>query len=329
MAEITVDSKDTPSPIRIDKYLTGRRDGPSRSRVKKLLEQGEVLLNGEPAKPSAKVRGGDTIVFNLPPPSRTELAPEQIDLTVIHEDRDIIVFDKPAGLMTHPTSSTTTGTLVNALLHHCGDLSGIGGEIKPGIVHRLDKLTSGVMVAAKNDKAHAGLAAQFKKHSIERKYLAIAYGETRDLTGTIESLIARDPRKRTQMTTRVTRGRRAVTRYRTLSRSMGFSLIELTLETGRTHQIRVHLSEMNHPVAGDPVYGGGRTPPGKLDQSARAAVLGLKRQALHAYHLGFIHPVSGEEMAFRSPLPPDMETAASALNLLEGIDLPRRPARIK
>lgn len=302
---------------------------PTRSRLKQLFGQGLVLVNGQAAAPSARLRNGDVITADIPDPAPPGLLPEPIPLTIIHQDKDIVVIDKPAGLLSHPTPSRTTGTLVNALLYYCHDLSGVGGWIKPGIVHRLDKLTSGVMVAAKNDQAHHALAEQFKVHSIDRKYLAVVFGEMRLLSGTIETVIGRNPKHRLKMTGMAGRGRRAVTRYRVLGRSNGFSLVELTLETGRTHQIRVQLSEKNHPVAGDALYGKGRTIPDGLSQEQRAALRRLRRQALHAFRLGITHPATGERMVFESPLPEDMLTVAESLSLLEGVRLPAKPGRVE
>jgi 23S rRNA pseudouridine1911/1915/1917 synthase len=320
---------DLDSPIRIDQYLAQLKEMPTRSRLKQLFKQGRILVNNEPARVSTKVRAGDSIVAEIPDPAVPELAPEPIPLVAVYEDEHIIVVDKPAGLLTHPTPSRTTGTLVNALLHHCKDLSGVGGWIKPGIVHRLDKLTSGVLVAAKSDAAHQGLADQFKEHSIDRRYLAIVYGELEKLTGTIETVIGRNPRHRLKMTGRTGRGRKAVTNYRIMSRGGGFSLVELNLETGRTHQIRVHLSEKNHPVVGDPLYGKGRTAPHKLSPEQRSALNHLKRQALHAFRLGFRHPVTDELMAFESPLPEDIRAVALTLGLLSGIELVEKPRRVE
>ncbi len=302
---------------------------PSRSGLARLFDANKVTVNGRPVKPAYKPRPGDSVEVDVPPPKKLDLSPEDLELTVIHQDRDLIVVDKPAGMMTHPTPSTTTGTLVNALLARCEDLSGVGGEIKPGIVHRLDKLTSGVMAAAKNDRAHLALAEQFKAHSIERKYVCLAHGTMKKDSGRIETLIGRNVKHRLKMTADVSRGRVAVTNFRVLARARGVSLVECELETGRTHQIRVHLSENNHPLVGDPLYGKGRQPPAGLDENARAAVRQLKRQALHAWFLAFDHPGSGERMAFASPPPADIRAAVSALGMdFSGLDIPEAPARL-
>jgi len=317
------------APLRVDQFLSRQPGLPSRSRLKALFHEGRITVNGKPALPSARLKIGDAIIADVPDPVAAGLEPEPIPLTVIYEDRHIIVFDKPAGLLTHPTPGRSTGTLVNALLYHCHDLSGVGGSIKPGIVHRLDKLTSGVMVAAKTDLAHHGLAAQFKAHSIDRKYLAVVYGEMEKLSGSFETVIGRNPHHRLKMTSHTEKGRRAVTRFSTLARNNGMSLVELTLETGRTHQIRVHLSDHNHPVAGDALYGKGRTVPARLKPEPRAALRRLDRQALHAYRLGFDHPSTGLRMVFESPLPPDIAVVASSLGLLTGVKLPARSGRVQ
>jgi 23S rRNA pseudouridine1911/1915/1917 synthase len=223
---------------------------------------------------------------------------------VRYEDDHLIVVDKPAGLVVHPSAGHRTGTLVHALLHHCRDLSGIGGVLRPGIVHRLDKGTSGLLVAAKSDPAHRHLAAQFKAHSIEREYLALVRGEPGAESGSIDAPIGRHPSDRKRLSTRGKRGRPAVTHWRVEVRYRGLTLLRVRLETGRTHQVRVHLASAGLPVAGDPVYGGGR----KVTRS-----LGLERQALHAARLGFEHPVSGERMSFESPLPADLHRAIVGL----------------
>lgn len=328
MVHFNLQVKNLESPQRLDLFLSAQENFPSRSRLQALLEDGRILLNAKTAKPSARVKNGDTVSGEFPAPSPSRLEPEAIPLSILYEDADLIVVDKPAGLVTHPTPSLFTGTLVNALLYHCQDLSGVGGRIKPGIVHRLDKLTSGVMVAAKNDRAHHGLAAQFKAHTIDRRYLALVHGEMEKLAGRIETVIGRNPAHRLKMTGRVVKGRRAVTNYRVLGRQHGFSLIECRLETGRTHQIRVHLSETNHPVVGDALYGKGRAP-AKLTPAQGAALRHLKRQALHAYRLGFVHPRTGETLTFVSPLPPDLRAALAALGLTAGLTLSENSGRVQ
>ncbi|MFO8058067.1 MAG: RluA family pseudouridine synthase [bacterium] len=329
MPEFTIQAENLKEPVRVDKLLSDHFPSISRSAWKRLFQEGRITVNGFVAKPSTRVHNGDVVTGEMPGLQSTAIEPEPLPLNIVYEDADIVVIDKPAGLITHPSPNRLHGTLVNALLHHCNELSTTGGRMKPGIVHRLDKLTSGVMVAAKTDQAHEALARQFKEHTISRKYLALVHGEPRQLSGTLESPISRNPKHRLKMTGQAEQGRKALTRYRLLSASEGLSLVELELHTGRTHQIRVHLSEMNHPVVGDALYGKGRTLPARLDPQTRSALRQLKRQALHAYHLGFLHPCTSEPMAFESPLPQDMKAAVKALGLEKNLHLPDTPARIK
>lgn len=302
---------------RLDSFLAAQLEHESRTRLKALIEQGLVMVNGKAAKPSHQIKPGDRIEVAMPEPKPARPLPEDIPLEVLYEDRDLIVINKPAGLMTHPATNRFSGTLVNALLYHCKDLSGIGGELKPGIVHRLDKLTSGVMVAAKNDQAHRQLSEQFKKHSIDRQYLALVWGNPEGDSGRIESKISRNPRHRLKMTSRTGQGRTAITEWKVVKRFKHFSLIQCRLLTGRTHQIRVHLTEMGFPLVGDALYGRGRGKPQKINMQVWAAVKRLDRQALHAFQLGFIHPATGKSLEFNSPLPHDL---ASLLKLLEKYD---------
>lgn len=316
--------------LRADQFLTGRPGFSSRSALRRLFDQGLIQVNGRPVKAATRLKPGDVISGALPEARPSALLPEPLALTIIHQDSDLAVVDKPAGMVTHPTSALRQGTLVNALLYHCRDLSGIGGELKPGIVHRLDKLTSGVMVAAKTDAAHQSLAAQFKAHTIDRRYLALCHGELAALSGRLESPISRNPRNRLKMTGRRKEGRAAITHYKVLARGRGFSLLECRLATGRTHQIRVHLSEQRHPLVGDALYGSGRSLPASLDPEQRAALKQLKRQALHAYRLGFEHPRTGEFMAFESPPPSDLRSALAALGFGDPLrDLPEQASRVK
>ena len=284
---------------RLDKALAAA-SGLSRERVKALLGEGRVA----PAlAASAKVAAGMAWSIRVPEPVLAEAAPQDIPLAVVFEDEHLIVVDKPAGLVVHPAAGNRDGTLVNALLHHCaGRLSGIGGVARPGIVHRIDKDTSGLLVVAKTDAAHEGLARQFAAHSIERAYRAVCAGHPRPPAGTIRGAIARSSADRKKMAmTAEGRGKPAVTHYRTLQTLAGATDLECTLETGRTHQVRVHLSSIGHPLLGDAVYG--RTPAAIRPILAR---LGFRRQALHAARLGFIHPLGGERLRFESPLPVDM-----------------------
>jgi len=289
---------------RLDAALAKLEPSLSRAHVRRLIEEGAVTLSGERVKPAHRLRGGERISGAVPEAKPTELVAEALPLAILWQDADVAVIDKPAGLVVHPAPGHSHGTLVNALLHHCRDLSGIGGELRPGIVHRLDKDTSGVLVVAKNDAAHRSLAAQFKVHSVLREYLALVRGAPRAAQGTIEAAIGRHPTDRKRMSTRTRRGRAAVTHYRVEERLRAASLLRLRLETGRTHQVRVHLASIGVSILGDPVYGGGR---------AQGQELGLSRQALHAAVLGFVHPRTGEALRFESPLPADLVRALEAL----------------
>jgi 23S rRNA pseudouridine1911/1915/1917 synthase len=297
---------------RLDVFLAART-GVTRSQVGRHVDDGVVRVNGEAVKASRKLRAGDQVTFAPPPPAPDEALPEAITLTVLFEDAHLIVVDKPAGLVVHPAAGHATGTLVNALLHHCGALSSVGGRQRPGIVHRLDKDTSGVMIASKTDLAHLSLARQFHDHSIERRYLALTSGAPPQAEGALDTLHGRHPVDRKRFTTHVTRGRRAVTRYRVLERLGGACLVECTLETGRTHQVRVHLSEHGCPLLGDPVYG--RTP---RDPALRAVATALGRPGLHAAVLGIDHPVTGERLRFTTDPPADFQVALAALRGLPG-----------
>lgn len=294
----------TPGPddvgTRVDAYLAKERAAPSRSFVQKLVESGLVTISGRPVKPSYKVAAGDIIEVRIPPPEDVSLEPEDIPLDIVYEDSDVVVVNKPAGMVVHPAAGNYAGTLVHALLHHCKDLSGIGGELRPGIVHRLDKDTSGLMVVAKNDDAHLALARQIKARSVVRKYLAIVHGRIAEDEGTVDASIGRHPVHRKKMAV-VPTGRRAVTHWKVRRRYRGFTLVECKLETGRTHQIRVHMAHIGHPVAGDPVYG------------PRKPAFGLSGQALCAYRLGFCHPRTGGWMEFSIPLPEEMQKAIDKL----------------
>ncbi len=289
---------------RLDKALA-LASGMSRERIKALLGEGRIALGGIPAhQASLKPAAGMHFRISIPEVIAAEAEPQDIALTIAYEDDDLIVVDKPAGLVVHPAAGNLDGTLVNALLHHCrGQLSGIGGVARPGIVHRIDKDTSGLLVVAKHDAAHEGLARQFADHSIERAYLAIAAGRPTPLAGTVRGNIARSNADRKKMAlVSEGRGKHAVTHYRSLELFEGASLIECRLETGRTHQVRVHLASIGHALLGDPVYG---KTPARL--RPLLAALSFRRQALHAARLGFVHPVSGAPIALASKLPADME----------------------
>jgi 23S rRNA pseudouridine1911/1915/1917 synthase len=314
---------------RLDAYLAGAVPDLSRSRAKTLVLGGSVAIGGgtivEPKRP---VKSGDRITVTLPPPVKAEPEAEAIPLSIVYEDDDLIVIDKPAGMVVHPAAGNRTGTLVNALIAHAGpSLSGIGGVSRPGIVHRLDKDTTGLMVVAKTDRAHRGLAAQFADHGrtgpLERGYRAIVWGAPSLSQGTIDAPLGRSARNREKIEVRKSGGREAVTHYRVEAR-YGLkdkpalaSLLDCRLETGRTHQIRVHLATIGHPVIGDRAYGAGfATKAAKLPEPARSIAGTFPRQALHAYLLGFSHPVTGEELRFESTLPGDMALLAKALKAL-------------
>jgi 23S rRNA pseudouridine1911/1915/1917 synthase len=308
---------------RLDKALAAALPALSRARIQQLLAAGRVArMDGAAARTidnaSAKVKPGERYVLSIPPAEDAEPAGEAIPLAVVHEDAHLIVIDKPAGLVVHPAAGHAGGTLVNALIAHCGaSLSGIGGVRRPGIVHRLDKDTSGLMVAAKTDAAHAGLAAQFAEHSIERAYTAICWGAPRPREGTVETQIGRSTGNRQKRAVLKAGGKRAVTHYRVEAvygdpAAPVASMVECRLETGRTHQIRVHMAHLGHTVIGDPLYGAGRRAKG-LPPAAQAFLATFRRQALHAGVLGFVHPVTGAALKFRSELPPDMRALARAL----------------
>ncbi len=306
----TVASADTKT--RLDIFLSQKLPELTRSRIKKLIEDGQTSLNNKPAKAGVKIKTGDQIGITIPAPQPIKAEPEKIPLDIVYEDRHIIVINKPHGLAVHPGAGRAKGTLVNALLYHCKDLSGIGGALRPGIVHRIDKDTSGVLVVAKTDKSHQFLSKQFKEHSMKRRYLALVWGMVKNDEGTIDLPIGRHVSERKKMSVRTSRGRRAVTHYKVIKRFDNFTLIEATLETGRTHQIRVHLSAIRHPVAGDPVYGKKNMPSG-LSPKLTILLKNLKRQALHAQTLGIIHPETKEYMEFTAPLPDDIKDIITAL----------------
>ncbi|MBH0229073.1 RluA family pseudouridine synthase [Halobacillus yeomjeoni] len=292
--------QETDQSKRIDKLLTEVVEDASRSQIQSWLKADLVLVNGEAVKSNYKVQEEDVITWSVPEPEPLEITPENIDLDIVYEDADVIVVNKPSGMVIHPSAGHASGTLVNALLYHCDDLSGINGVERPGIVHRIDKDTSGLLMVAKNDLAHKSLAKQLSEKSVERKYEAIAHGMIAHEYGTIDAPIGRDPKDRQRMAV-VEGGRDAVTHFRVLRSFQDFTLVECKLETGRTHQIRVHMRYINHPLVGDPKYGPRKT-------------WGLDGQALHAKLLGFEHPRTGEWMSFEVEPP---EEFASFLDFLE------------
>ncbi len=303
---------------RLDRFLAGGLAGSlSRARLKALIEAGHVAAAGQTiTEPSHRVKPGQAYRLNLPPAVDAEPRGQAIPLAVVYEDGDLIVIDKPAGMVVHPAPGNPDATLVNALIAHCGaSLSGIGGVRRPGIVHRIDKDTSGLLVAAKNDAAHAGLAALFAGHTIDRGYRALVWGVPSPIEGTIEGNIGRDPNHRRRMAVRAGGGKAALTRYKLMQRfGPTASLIDCRLATGRTHQIRVHLAHIGHPLVGDPLYGRNRR--GRLaglPDATRSALAAFHRQALHAWLLGFRHPITGQSLRFESPLPSDMRELLSTL----------------
>jgi len=293
---------------RLDTWLARQGLPYSRSQIRRRIEEGEVRVGGQPAKPARKLRAHERVRFSPPPPVEVEDRPEDIPLTIYYEDAHLIVIEKPAGMVVHPATSHQAGTLVNALLHHCGEsLGGVGGERRPGIVHRLDKDTSGVMVVAKDEPTLVALQVLFHGHDLTRRYLALVEGVV-PAQGTFKTKYGRDPRDRKKFSSKVDTGKRAVTHFAVVERLPGATLIEARLETGRTHQIRVHFKDAGHPVVGDPVYA---RPPKEARLRAVAQTLG--RQALHAHVLGFRHPATGKYLEWRSPLPEDFEAALRTL----------------
>lgn len=307
--ELIVTAGETPK--RLDLFLANREPTLSRSALQRLIQDGRITINGLPVKPSQKIKPGDRIVLEIPRPEPLELKAEPIPLDVLYEDEAILVLNKPAGLVVHPAPGHWSGTLVNALLHHFdspqGSLSTIGGKERPGLVHRLDKETSGVMVVAKTDEAHRSLAAQFKQHSITRVYEALAWGSIKKPEGVIELAIGRDLKERKKFSARTARPKASATVYQVIKRLGRLAtLVELFPRTGRTHQIRVHLAALGHPVLGDPTYGGRKVR--ELEGVA------IPRVMLHARTLDFLHPTTGRHMGYSSPLPLDMSAIIDALD---------------
>jgi 23S rRNA pseudouridine1911/1915/1917 synthase len=311
---LTVTLGEGAAGLRLDRALAEALPDLSRERVKTLIKGGRVAdASGAILwDPSAKAAAPATLALRIPVPAPAHNAAQNLNLVIAYEDEHLIVVDKPAGMVVHPAAGNLDGTMVNALLHHCaGQLSGVGGVARPGIVHRIDKDTSGLIVAAKHDKAHEGLAKQFAAHSIDRRYIAIATGRPIPANGTIDAALGRSATNRKKMAVVAAgRGKRAVTHYRTLEPLAGAALVECRLETGRTHQVRVHMAHIGHPLVGDPVYGRARKP---LSDVLKAR--GFARQALHAAHLGFIHPVNGNRIALDSEIPADMRELIDELRV--------------
>jgi 23S rRNA pseudouridine1911/1915/1917 synthase len=299
--------------LRIDRFLAACGQPWSRAQVSRWIDQGHVLRNGNPSKPAQLLRSGDRIDVSPPPPEPSEILPQELPLDILFEDEHMIVINKPAGLVIHPAAGNPDGTLVNALLAHCRDLSGVGGVERPGIVHRLDKDTSGVLVAAKSDAAHRSLSLAFRWRTTDKRYLAVAYGTPRTNEGVVDKPIARHPSERKKMAV-VAGGRPARTLWWVRERFAGAALLECRLVTGRTHQVRVHLAHIGHALVGDPVYGGRQWR--AMDEALLAAACrDFPRQALHAWRLTVGHPATGELMTFEAPLPQDFVDLLSTLRI--------------
>jgi 23S rRNA pseudouridine1911/1915/1917 synthase len=298
---------------RLDRYLADAVPGLSRSQAQRLIDDGHVRVEGRTAKANLAVKAGDVVHVALPDPAPATAAAEDIPVPILYEDADLVVVDKPAGMVVHPAAGHSSGTLVNALLHHVDDLSGVGGELRPGIVHRLDKGTSGVMVVAKHDAAHEALAAQFHDRHVEKEYVALVWGVVQ-AGRRIDLPIGRDHKDRQKMSARARRARSAVTRITKADHLRGVTLCQVAIHTGRTHQIRVHLSAIGHPVVGDATYGGVKA---RVAQDLRP-LLRLDRPFLHAARLAFTHPTDGRAMAFEAPLPEDLQAVIDELRALQG-----------
>lgn len=302
MDEFSYEISEIQAGERIDKFLSGELEDLSRSYIQKLLKEGMVTVDEKPLKANYKLRRKDTVIIRIPSASEPDILPEEIPLDILYEDEDVLVVNKPKGMVVHPGAGHYSGTLVNALLYHCrGKLSGINGVLRPGIVHRIDRDTTGSLLVCKNDIAHRSIADQLKAHSITRKYLAIIHGIPRENEGIINAPIGRHPVDRKKMSINYKNGKEAVTHYRVLERFRAFSYVECQLETGRTHQIRVHMSSNHYPLLGDSVYGPGD------------AEFHLQGQCLHAMVLGFVHPITGEYLEFSAPLPEYFENLLKKL----------------
>lgn len=297
---------------RLDRFLPGALPGLSRSRIQQLIREGNVRLDAALARASARLKGNEVVTVSVPPPRPLELVPEDRPLRVLYQDAHLIVVEKPSGMVVHPAPGHPGGTLVNVLLSRADRLSGIGGVARPGIVHRLDRDTSGILVAAKTDEAHANLCAQFSSHrTVDRRYHGIVWGRPPRAEGTASTQVGRHPVHRKKMSVLAAGGRRAVTRYRLVESFGPFSLLEFRLETGRTHQVRLHSASLSCPIVGDDVYGRSRKVP--LGKGASGATVTLDRFLLHAFHLGFDHPVTGKRMEFTVPDPPEFAAFRAAV----------------
>lgn len=303
---------------RLDSFVAGRLENFSRSHAAQLIRRGCIQVDGLNCKPGYKVRPGERILARIPAPEPTDLVPEPQDLDILFEDRDLLVVDKPPGTVVHPAAGHATGTLVHGILHHCPDLEGIGAERRPGIVHRLDKDTSGILVVAKNSRAHHDLSGQFKARSIKKHYLALIHGAPQAASGQVDLPVGRHPVDRKKMSTLGHRGRDALTLWQVRERLPGVALLEIELKTGRTHQIRVHCLAMGHPIVGDQVYAqrGALKRIADSNPALHQVLKKAKRQMLHAYRISFKHPVDERWLTFESPLPEDMSAILEALRLI-------------
>lgn len=316
--------------IRLDVFLSSRLAGLSRSRIQSLIKSENVKVNNLPSKPSYRLRKRDRISYSIPAPASQVPDPEAVEFDIIHEDHSLLVLNKPPGLVVHPAPGHNTGTLVHGLLKRCGDLSEIGGVERPGIVHRLDKDTSGLLVVAKTDRAHSFLAEQFKSGRVKKQYAALVHGQISPDEGRIDFHIARHPTRRKQMSVTLNGGRRALTLWRVIEKfKSGFSLLSISIKTGRTHQIRVHLSHIGHPVVGDTVYGHGRKFWKRHVLCKKGVLPSVNRQMLHAKLLGFVHPDQERYLEFEAPLPDDMKYMVNALKWLDLQDQANKGLDIK
>jgi len=298
---------------RIDIYLSRKEIELSRSQIKKSVADGLVQVNHKSTRVSYRLKYGDSVQVSTRDPVVYDALPQNIPLSIVYEDPHILVVDKPAGMVVHPAAGNYHGTLVNAILYHCKDLSGIGGVLRPGIVHRLDKNTSGLLVVAKSDEAHQGLAGQFTRHEVRKSYKALVYGSPKDNEGVIDAPVGRHAVDRKRMSTTSTRGKEALTRWQVYERYGVATLLNVDIVTGRTHQIRVHLTSLGYPVVGDNVYGNPRRANAVAHTFLRATLQAMKRQSLHAERISFVHPITLQEFTFSSPLPHDMAELCSNL----------------
>ena len=317
----TLNADRSASGVRLDLFVSESLPDLTRSHISNLIKQGHIRVCGQFKKPGYRLKAADTISGIIPPNVPSEYTPEPIPLKIVYEDSHIIVIDKPAGLVVHPAPGHPNGTLVNALLYHCPDIEGIGGEIRPGIVHRLDKDTSGLIIAAKNEKAHHNLSIQFKSRQVVKEYLAMTYGDWKTDTGEIELPIGRHPSDRKKMSVHSTRGRFAHTQWHLQARLGGLSYVRVNLKTGRTHQIRVHLAAVNHPIVGDPVYASPKLANPYPDDVKRQ-IRRINRQLLHSHILKINHPETKKAISFESQIPNDMAEFLTFLTQKSGLSLP-------